>query len=167
MGFTDVGDDRLYVVGAEAFDGWHVPELPVVGADSVLDRQEEGAVAVVARFIYRREEGRTVVGATQIFAVALGAVVGVEDPSFLDQFCVLLRRVAAGACPSAGGQNCQCHCEEGPFHAEGRSWRRRRNWALMATMTVEALIKTAAAAGGRTIPAHARAPAASGIARTL
>ena len=44
---------------------------------------------------------------------------------------------------------------------------RRRSWALMATITVEALISTAAAAGARTIPAQAKAPAASGMAATL
>jgi hypothetical protein len=52
-------------------------------------------------------------------------------------------------------------------HDEGLSSSRRRNWALMATMTVEALMRAAAAAGASTIPAQARAPAASGMARTL
>lgn len=43
----------------------------------------------------------------------------------------------------------------------------RRNCALMATMIVEALMSTAAAAGARTIPAQMKAPAASGMATTL
>lgn len=43
----------------------------------------------------------------------------------------------------------------------------RSNWALAATITVEALISAAAAAGGNTIPAHANAPAARGMATTL
>src|SRR5690606_9347076 len=70
-------------------------------------------------------------------------------------------RRARAAVPVADAQSAQGAA------VVGRSWSRRRNWALIATITVEALIKTAAAAGGRTIPAHARAPAASGIARTL
>ena len=48
-----------------------------------------------------------------------------------------------------------------------RRSRPRSSWALMATITVEALISTAAAAGARTIPAQASAPAARGMATTL
>jgi len=53
-----------------------------------------------------------------------------------------------------------------PHHVGLRSTP-RRNWALMATTIVERLISTAAAAGGSDKPAQARAPAASGMARTL
>jgi hypothetical protein len=44
---------------------------------------------------------------------------------------------------------------------------RRNSWALMATMTVLADMKTAASAGGRRIPCAASTPAASGIAMML
>jgi class 3 adenylate cyclase len=52
-------------------------------------------------------------------------------------------------------------------HQVGLRSTPRRNWALMATTIVERLISTAAAAGGSDTPAQARAPAASGMARTL
>jgi integrase len=44
---------------------------------------------------------------------------------------------------------------------------RRRSWALRATTTVEALMSTAPRAMGSTNPAHARAPAARGMAAML
>ncbi len=45
--------------------------------------------------------------------------------------------------------------------------RPRRNWALMATITVLAVMKSAPTAGTRKIPRGASTPAARGIATTL
>jgi hypothetical protein len=52
---------------------------------------------------------------------------------------------------------------QGPVY----SLARRNSWALIATMTVLADIKTAANAGGSRIPRDTRTPAASGIATML
>jgi CPA2 family monovalent cation:H+ antiporter-2 len=51
--------------------------------------------------------------------------------------------------------------------AVGRRSMRRSSIALIATMIVETLIASAPTAGGRITPAHANAPAASGMATTL
>ena len=47
------------------------------------------------------------------------------------------------------------------------SWTRRSSWALRATTMVDMLIRTAPMAGDRVMPAHANAPAASGMAMML
>lgn len=52
-------------------------------------------------------------------------------------------------------------------HGDDRRSSPRSSWALTATITVDALMRTAAAAGASTIPAQAKAPAARGIATTL
>lgn len=59
------------------------------------------------------------------------------------------------------------NCQAPPRHDAVLSSTPRRNCALMATMTVDALIRSAATAGPRAIPAQARAPAARGMASTL
>jgi len=52
-------------------------------------------------------------------------------------------------------------------HYCGRRSTRRRSWALSATTIVDADMRMAPTAGDRVIPAHARTPAASGMATTL
>lgn len=165
----DKGDNRLNVLFAKTGDGWHVTKVPVVLWRARLDRHQKGTVAVVGRFVDLREKGGAGVGSTQVEPVTLGTV-GLEQLLALrDEFGVLGRRSRLGGIASAGSN--QEGNDESPgessHHDAELSSTPRRNCALMATITVDALIRSAATAGPRVIPAQARAPAASGMATTL
>jgi hypothetical protein len=59
---SDEGDDGVDIVGGQAGDRWHVTEVPMMGAGAVSNREMEGTVGVMTRFIDDREVGWPLVG---------------------------------------------------------------------------------------------------------
>lgn len=167
LGLSDESDDGVDLLGREANDWGHVTEVPMVCSGATGDGEVEGLVGVMVGLINDRQEGRARSGAPEVVAMASGTVSRVELRAPLYQ-CPVLGWVGVSSRGAARHeqQGRRGNGARRPHDAGLRS-RRRRSWALAATMTVEALIRTAAAAGARTNPAHARAPAARGMATTL
>ncbi len=124
---------------------------------------------MVVRLVDLREKGGAGVGATQVESMTLGAVGLKQLLALSDQFGVLGWWGCVGALASAGRyhKGNDEECQVSVPHDAALSSNPRRNCALMATITVDALIRSAATAGPRVIPAQASAPAARGIATTL
>jgi hypothetical protein len=74
LAVPDEGDDGFDVLGRESFDWWHWSELPVVGLNSSRDGEQKCPIGVVTGLVHLREERWAFFGASQIVAVALGAV---------------------------------------------------------------------------------------------
>lgn len=164
-----VGDDGGDVICGEAFDTRHVSEGPVMGSYSPLHCEEVGTVAVVVGCIQLGELRGAPVGSPEICAVTCCTMRCVELLACGDAAGVLRRDHRLGALPArAHDKRHRSHRgQRRPPHGAGLTSTLRRSWALAATITVDALISAAAAAGASAIPAQASTPAASGMASTL
>ena len=169
LAVANEGNYGFDVLSGKSYYGRHRSKVPMVGGYADHDGDQESAVTVVTRLVHLREKRRALVGSSQVGAMTLGAIGGVQVGPGFHQFrigCDDPCPLGSSACgnQSEGGEH---HQQVSQPHSPGFRSSRRRNWALMATMTVEALMSTAATAGPRTMPAHASAPAASGIAAAL
>lgn len=93
---TDVGDDRAYLLFADALR-WHRSEIPVVLLDAELSGHVERTVGVMIGRVDRIEERRSAVRPAQIGAVARGTGRAVQLLALSDEAGLPPIRMLRGA----------------------------------------------------------------------
>ena len=71
---ANVGRDLKNILIAHTFDGRHVSEPPVMRPDTLLGRENERHVTMVARLVDTMDERRSLVGARRVYAVTRCAI---------------------------------------------------------------------------------------------